>query len=182
MLVKLTLSAGAISTRNCRRFCRFIQAVNRWRHSSISCRQFSRGLFLRWKPQLGETCHLRRVTTGGWKSKKKLQKEKKQKEKKTGSACRTSECSKTKTARSIVQCCTLRRAMESLTHLRSKPAKDRSLRSVTLCGEFRKPQDGEQVRQAKTKPNTVICEHIHLHAHFQFSVLRSDSWCVRTCR
>ena len=58
--------------------------------------------------------------------------------------------------------------MESLTHLRSKPAKDRSLRTVTLCGEFRKPQDGGQVRQAKIKPNTVICEHIHLHAHFQF--------------
>ena len=51
-------------------------------------------------------------------------------------------------------------------HLRSKPAKGRSLRSVTLCGEFQKPQDeeGGQVRQAKIKPNTVsgLVEELHI--------------------
>ena len=170
MLVKLTLSAGAISTRYCRRFCRFIQAVHRRRHSSISCRQFSRGLFLRWKPQLGEKCHLRRVTTGGGKSKKKLQQEKKQK-KKNGKRLSNKRVQQDKN--SSLDCAML--------HVTQSHGEFDALRSVTLCGEFRKPQDGGQVRQAKIKPNTVICEHIHLHAHFQFSVLRSDSWCVRTC-
>ena len=42
-------------------------------------------------------------------------------------------------------------------HLRSKLAKDRSLRSVTLCGEFRKPQDEGGGTGAPSKNQTKHC-------------------------
>ena len=55
--------------------------------------------------------------------------------KKTGSACRTRVCSKTKTARSIVQCCTLRRAMESWT---PPPIKTCERQVTEICHSLRR--------------------------------------------